>query len=75
MHAVFVYCSVIRENLVGTKYMRLLRIVPTHEHRRKMIHVAFQNPQYVEVAFDRISSIRLTLCNDQVEPIKFTVGK
>ena len=75
MHAVYVYCSVIKESLVGTQFMPLLRVVPMVGSHGRMIHVSFDNPQYIEVAFDRISSIKLTLCNDQGEPIKFTAGR
>ncbi len=75
MHAVFCYCSVIKESLVGVDYLPLLRLIPTTGQHGTMIHLTFDNPFYVDVAYDRISSIRLTLCNDQGEPIKFTAGK
>ena len=65
MHVVYVYCSVIKENLVGAQYLPLLRVVPINDRHGRIIHVSFDNPQYIEVAYDRISSIKLTLCNDQ----------
>ena len=68
MHVVYIYCSVIKENLVGTQYLPLLRVVATNGRHGRMIHVAFDNPQYIQVAYDRISSIKLTLCNDQGNP-------
>ena len=75
MHAVYVYCSVIKEGLVGMQFMRLLRVVPTVGSQGRMIHLSFDNPQHTKVEFNRISSIKLTLCNDWGEPIKFTAGK
>ena len=75
MHVIYIYCSVIKENLVGAQYSPLLRVVPTNGRHGRIIHVSFDNPQYIEVTYDRISSIKLTLCNDQGEPIKFTAGK
>ena len=75
MHADYVYCSVVQENLVGGQFLPLLRVVPTSGRHGRIIHVAFDSPQCIEVAYDRISSIKWTLCNDQGEPIKFTAGK
>ena len=75
MHALYLYCSVIKESLVGTQFMPLLCIVPTVGSHGRMIHMSFDNPQYIKVAFDRISSIKVMLGNDQGEPIKFTAGK
>ena len=74
-HAVFVYCSIIQESLLGMQYARLLRMVPTRGEHGKTLHFAFDKPLFVEIPYDRISSIRLTLCDDQGQAMKFTVGK
>ena len=74
-HAVFVYCSIIQESLLGMQYARLLRMVPTRGEHGKTLHFAFDKPLFVEIPYDRISSIRLTLCDDQGQAMKFTAGK
>lgn len=76
MHNIFVYTNIVKETLVGKGYCPLLRIVPTDkgEHGNN-VHMTFINPFYHELALDRISSIRITLCDDQGQPVRFQFGK
>ena len=38
MHADYVYCSVIKENLVGAQYLPLLQVVPTNGRHGRIIY-------------------------------------
>lgn len=75
MHNIYIYSSIVKETLVGNDWHPLLRIVPSEGEHGRNIHMSFQKPYYLEVALDRISSIRIILCDDQATPVRFTFGK
>ena len=75
MHNIFIYTNIVKETLVGNGYYPLLRIITTAGEHGMNTSQNFLKPYYHEVAFDRLSSIRLTLCDDQSKPVKFESGK
>ena len=75
MHNIYVYTNIVKETLVGNNYYNLLRIVPTQGSHGSIIHISFLNPFYLEIAQDRICSIRITLCDDLGQPVRFQFGK
>lgn len=75
MHNIYVYTNIVTETLVGNAYSPLLRIIKTDGEHGSDLHKSFLDPYYHEIAFDRISSIRISLCDDQGEAVRFGFGK
>lgn len=75
MHNIFVYTNIVRETLVGDGYYPLLRILPVEGEHGMNIHKSFHAPHYHEIAFQRITSLRITMCDDQSQAVRFQYGK
>ena len=75
LHNLYVYLNIVKHILVGNEYFPLLRIIDTSRRHGSNVYKSFQNPFYVELKYDRIASIRLSLCDDQGDIVKLKSGK
>ena len=75
MHNFYVYCSCIKDNLVGDKYVPLLRTVNVDGSDGDFIHKVYENPHYLPLAADFTEHIEIKLATDQGTPVRFKWGK
>ena len=75
-HSLYVYCSIVEESLVGNKFVKLLRRVPTHPKRHgEYITDSFVNPQYLPLSTSFINYVEILITDDVGKPIAFDRGK
>ena len=64
-HSLYVYCSIVEETLVGNKFVKLLRRVPTHPKRHgEYITESFVNLQYLPLCTAFIKYIEILITDD-----------
>lgn len=75
-HTMFVYCNLVKETLVGDKYVPWLRIVPTNpkDTGRYLTH-SFQTMQYLALSSSHINHIEIMIIDDTGTGMKFDRGK
>ena len=71
----YMYSNIVKHTLVGNEYFPLLRIIDASGQHGSNVYKSFQNPFYMELKYDRIASIRISLCDDQGDIVKLTSGK
>jgi len=71
----YVYCDLVRQQLVGNELAPLLRIVAPSGKRGDTISKTFHRPFYVPVSKGYISSVEIKISNEERKPIKFISGK
>jgi len=71
----YVYCDLVRHQLVGNELAPLLRIVAPSGKRGDTISKTFHRPFYVPVSKGYISSVEIKITNEERIPIKFISGK
>ena len=75
-HSLYVYCSIVEESLVGNKFVKLLRRVPTHpKWHGEYITDSFVNPQYLPLSTSFINYVEILITDDVGKPIAFDRGK
>ena len=78
MHQLFVYGNIVEPQLVGDVYAPLLQTVALATNIKRGAHqetVAFDNPHYVPVITDEISTIEINIKRDSGENVSFETGK
>ena len=71
----YVYCDLVRHQLVGNELAPLLRIVAPSGKIGDIISKTFHRPFYVPVSKGYISSVEIKITNEDRKPLKFISGK
>ena len=76
-HSIFVYCDIIKTNLVGDSQTQLLRFVeiPSRISYGDQIHLIFDNIQYLPLVTNEFESIEIDIKDDTGKAIPFNFAK
>ena len=74
-HALYVYCSICKPQIVGDIYAPLLRTVAVKGKRNEHVTIAYNPPHYVPVGIREISEIEIDIRDDTGGIVPFTFGK
>ena len=66
------YCDICEYSVVGNEMAPILRSIPLVPHRPTVIR--FENIHYVPLTSNRIRTIKVEICNDLGEEIRFPEG-
>jgi hypothetical protein len=73
--SLYVYCDIVRHQMVGDSSVPLLRIVTVPETARDACVVTFNNIQYVPAKGGTIQTIEVDIRDDTGKPIPFNAGR
>jgi hypothetical protein len=73
--ALYLYCDVVSNQVVGHVTAPLLRVVAVQGHHDDIISTVFTNPHYLPVVKKEIDSIEKSTKDDQDNHVKFLYGK
>ena len=74
-HSVFVYCDIVSPNTVGDTLAPLLRIVPTFNREKPVVHHIFQTPHYFPVSRNNFNQVEILLKNHLGQTLSFGSGQ
>ena len=74
-HSTFVYCDLVSQRTVGNTLAPLLRIVPTSNKERDIVHCIYQTPHYVPVSRNSFNTVEILLKNHLGETLSFASGQ
>eukprot|EP00745_Piridium_sociabile_P016481 TRINITY_DN24483_c1_g2_i1.p3 TRINITY_DN24483_c1_g2~~TRINITY_DN24483_c1_g2_i1.p3 ORF type:complete len:255 (+),score=34.22 TRINITY_DN24483_c1_g2_i1:1052-1816(+) len=72
---IFVYCDLVQPRPVGDALVPLLRIVPTGNRNKDVIHHIFEKPNYIPLSRFNFNTVEILLTNDTGKPLSFGQGK
>lgn len=71
---VFVYCDLVNPRPVGDVLVPLLRIVPTGDQKRDIVHRIFTKPHYIPLSRFQFNTVEILLTSDTGKEIPFING-
>lgn len=76
-HTIFVYCDIIKANLVGDSQTQLLRYIeiPNDVQYGQQVHLIYENIQYFPLVTNEFESIEIDIKDDTGQLIPFTYAK
>ena len=75
-HNLFIYCDIIENTLLGGYYHPLLAIVPTkRKNYNTYVTNTYTDKHYITLNANTLSRIKIRICDDQDENIKFNGGR
>lgn len=75
LYNLYLYTNIVKENLVGDRYVPLLRTINVQGEDGDYVHKIFESPHYLPLASDFIENIEIRLTDDQGDNIRFQYGK
>ena len=75
MHSLYVYCSLVQDQMVGDVQVPLLRIIPVEGQHGEFITKSYQSPQYLPLSRKSFDSIEIDIKDDTGRNIPFESGK
>jgi len=77
IHALYVYCNIIKPVLVGNFEVPLIRRVeiPNNKKFGSQCEIKYQQPQYYPLVSHEINSIEIEIKDDSNQPIEFAFGR
>ena len=72
IHSIYVYCDVIKHQLVGDSEVRLLGVAPVRGERDSICYWTFNPPYYIPIINQTIEDIEIQLNTEDVLPFPFT---
>ena len=73
--ALFIYCDIVKNRIVGNTYAPLLRIVPLSGNNNEYTCKEYQKPEYFPVSRSYINTIETFITDDTGEEVNFLTGK
>ena len=71
MYSLYVYCDLVKAQLIGDTQVPLLRIVPIEGHHGDLITRTYQSPQYLPVSRKVFESVEIDIKDDTGKNIPF----
>lgn len=73
--AVYVYCDLVEERIVGDATVPLLRTIPLVDKRLAVVHHVYPKPHFVKLSKQSFETVEMLLSRDTGEEISFGRGK
>lgn len=75
-HLMYVYFDFVDAHCIGDNLSESLRVLPLHHSDKpKITQSSITNPNYFRLRLDRYESLKIVLCNEFGEKIKFKSGR
>lgn len=74
-YALFVYCDLVENQIIGNVRAPLLRIVPTDGSFGDFVTVTFPTPHYVNILKKQFSTVEINIKDDKGDYVPFDFGK
>jgi hypothetical protein len=74
-HAMYIYCSIIKNRIVGDITAQLLKVVPKKGKHGEVIYMSFNNIQYHEIQCSNVGEVTIHITTDNGESVPFERGK
>ena len=74
-YAMYVYCDLVENQVVGNSLVPLLRTVTIEGQHEEVICTIYNTPHYLPLARKEFDSIEISINDDQNRPVKFQFGK
>ena len=71
----YVYADIVEHQLVGHTQVPLLRIVPTRSTKDSGVTVTYENPHYINLSREDLTSVHVRITDASGESIRFHSGK
>jgi hypothetical protein len=73
--ALFVYCDLVSNQIIGSTMAPLLRVVPVEGNPDDVVSRVYNLPHYVPVQKTDFDSVEINIKDDLNQPVKFLYGK
>ncbi len=73
--AIYVYCDLVKNQIVGDTLAPLLRVVPVEGRQDQVVCRTYQTPHYLPLQKTEFSSVEISIKDDQNRPVPFSSGK
>ena len=74
-YAMYVYCDLVENQVVGNSLVPLLRTVTIEGQHEEVMCTIYNTPHYLPLARKEFDSIEISINDDQNKPVKFQFGK
>jgi hypothetical protein len=71
----FIYCSIIKPQIVGNQNSQLIGVVPVNVARNTYIQLRYDSPNYLPINLDLLDFIKIEIRDATAELVKFEAGK
>ncbi len=73
--AIYVYCDLVKNQMVGDSLAPLLRVVPVEGKQDQVVCRTYPNPHYLPLQKTEFDSVEISIKDDQNRPVPFSSGK